>query len=229
MLQANEVDMYKAIKDAIIEQKLRPNMQLVEDVLAESFGVSRTPVRNVLRRLASEKLVTVIPYKGTFVACPSIYEAKEVFEMRRVLEAAAIKKVSRTLTEDQFDQLHKLLQKEHEAHRDGDLLGALRITGDFHLRIGEFAGNYYFFRYLEELISLTYVIIAFYGMRKNVYCHEHEHILQAMKEGNGELAEKLMIDHLKDIESTLDFGENGTQSNSLADIFKSRGYAGTRK
>ncbi len=98
MLQANEIEIYKAIKDAIIQQKLRPNMQLVEEVLADSFGVSRTPVRNVLRRLASEKLVTVIPYKGTFVACPSIHEAKEVFEMRRVLEAGAIRKVCRTLS-----------------------------------------------------------------------------------------------------------------------------------
>ncbi|MFD0694651.1 GntR family transcriptional regulator [Paenibacillus sp. GCM10027628] len=229
MLQANEADMYKAIKDAIIEQKLRPNMQLVEDVLAESFGVSRTPVRNVLRRLASEKLVTVIPYKGTFVSCPSIHEAREVFEMRRVLESAAIRKVSRTMSEAQHFQLLTLLQDEHEAHLQGDLLGALRITGEFHLRIGEYAGNYYYFRYLEELISLTYVIIAFYGMRKNVYCHDHERILRAMKQGDEEQAARLMVDHLSEIELFLDFEEKDAQPNSLADIFKSKGFAGVRK
>jgi DNA-binding GntR family transcriptional regulator len=229
MLQANEIEIYKAIKDAIIQQKLRPNMQLVEEVLADSFGVSRTPVRNVLRRLASEKLVTVIPYKGTFVACPSIHEAKEVFEMRRVLEAGAIIKVCRTLSDEQFDQLKVMLEEEHEAHKQGDLLGALRITGDFHLRIAELAGNYYYYSYLEELISLTYVIIAFYGMRKTVYCHDHEDILQAIKQGDEQLAESLMVHHLKDIEDSLDFEESGTKLNSLADIFKTRSLAELKK
>lgn len=229
MLQANEAEIYKAIKEAIIEQKLRPNRQLVEEVLAESFGVSRTPVRNVLRRLASEKLVTVIPYKGTFVACPSIHEAKEVFEMRSVLEASAIKKVCRTLTEPQYQQLKMMLEEEHEAHRQGDLLGALRITGDFHLRIAELAGNYYFYRYAEELISLTYVIIAFYGLKKNVYGHDHKQILQAIKAGNENLAERLMVEHLKEIEDSLDFEESEAQPTSLADIFKSKAYAIAKK
>ncbi|MFE5322757.1 GntR family transcriptional regulator [Paenibacillus sp. NPDC056579] len=229
MLQASEADIYRAVKDAIIEQKLRPNMQLVEDVLAESFGVSRTPVRNVLRRLAGEKLVTVIPYKGTFVSCPTIHEAREVFEMRRVLEAAAIKKVCGTLSEAQFQQLRSMLEEEHEAHRQGDPLGALRITGDFHLRIGELAGNYYYYRYLEELISLTYVIIAFYGLRKQVYCHDHGQILAVMKQGDALAAERLMVDHLKEIEASLEFEQTEGSANSLADIFRSFGYAGARK
>ncbi|OCT11786.1 GntR family transcriptional regulator [Paenibacillus pectinilyticus] len=229
MLQANELEMYTAIKDAIIEQKLRPNMQLVEEVLAESFGVSRTPVRNVLRRLASEKLVTVIPYKGTFVACPSAHEAKEVFEMRRVIEAAAIRKASSKLTEEQFSQLAIMLDDEHEAHHQGDLLGALRITGDFHLRIAEIAGNYYYYRYLEELVSLTYVIIAFYGMKKNRYCHDHEQILTALRDGNVDDAENFMVEHLREIEASLDFEEHEAKTQSLTDIFKSRSHAPLRR
>ncbi|UUZ92012.1 GntR family transcriptional regulator [Paenibacillus sp. P25] len=221
MLQATETEIYKAIKDAITQQKLRPNRRLVEDVLAESFGVSRTPIRNVLRRLASEKLVTVIPYKGTFVSCPTVHEAKEVFEMRRVLEAAAIKKVCRTLTAEQFVQLKRSLEEEHEAHVQGDVFGALRITGDFHLRIAELAGNFYYYRYLEELISLTYVIIAFYGNRQHMYCHDHERILTAIRQGDDGLAERLMTDHLRQIEAYLDFREAATEPRSLADIFKS--------
>ncbi|NHN31889.1 GntR family transcriptional regulator [Paenibacillus agricola] len=222
MLQANENEIYKAIKDAIIEQKLRPNMQLVEDVLAESFGVSRTPVRNVLRRLASEKLVTVVPYKGTFVACPTIHEAKEVFEMRRILESAAIKKVCSTLTDQQFHQLESMLDEEHEAHKQGDFLGGLRISGDFHLSIAKLSGNNYQYRYLEELVSVTYIIIAFYGTRKMVYCQDHKKILVAIRNGNAELAESLMMEHLKEIEAVLDYEEADTNPKSLADIFKSK-------
>ncbi|HZG85810.1 GntR family transcriptional regulator [Paenibacillus sp.] len=220
MSQANETEIYKAIKEAIIQQKLRPNMQLVEDVIAESFGVSRTPVRNVLRRLAIEKLVTVIPYKGTFVSCPTVEEAKEVFEMRRVLEAAAIRKVCHRLTEEQFRQLELVLEEEEEFHRQGDWFGALRITGDFHLKIAEMAGNFYFYRYLEELVSLTYVIIAFYGKRHSIFCQDHKRILHAMRLGDEHLSERLMTDHLKEIEAELDFGEAGAAPASLNDIFR---------
>lgn len=228
MLQASELEIYKAIKDAIIEQKLRPNMQLVEDVIADSFGVSRTPVRNVLRRLASEKLAKVIPYKGTYVSCPTIEEAREVFEMRRVLEAAVIRKVCRNFTNEQHEQLQNLLEEEHEAHRQGDFFGALRITGDFHLRIAEMAGNFYYFRYLEELVSLTFVIIALYGRRQRVYCHDHREILKAIRQGDESLAERIMVHHLKEIEAQLDFEESEAQAKSLYDIFKSGVYASAK-
>ncbi|AJY74645.1 GntR family transcriptional regulator [Paenibacillus beijingensis] len=222
MSQANEAEIYREIKQAIIEQKLRPNMQLVEDVIAESFGVSRTPVRNVLRRLALEKLVKVIPYKGTFVSCPTVEEAKEVFEMRRVLEASAIRKLCHRLTDEQFQQLKQLLEEEHKIHIQGDMFGSLRITGDFHLKIAEMAGNFYYYRFLEELVSLTYVIIAFYGKRQTSFCHDHEQILLAIKQGDEHLAEQLIVEHLKQIETDLDFDDEHANPMNLSDIFKSR-------
>lgn len=222
MSQANEAEIYREIKRAIIEQKLRPNMQLVEDVIAESFGVSRTPVRNVLRRLAHEKLVTVIPYKGTFVSCPTIEEAKEVFEMRRVLEASAIRKLCHRLTDEQFQQLKLMLDEEHKLYIQGDVFGTLRITGDFHLKIAEMAGNFYYYRFLEELVSLTYVIIAFYGKRQTSFCHDHKDILMAIKEGKEQLAEHLIIEHLKQMEADLDFDDKHASPMNLSDIFKSR-------
>jgi DNA-binding GntR family transcriptional regulator len=228
MSPANEAEIYREIKEAIIQQKLRPNMQLVEDVIAESFGVSRTPVRNVLRRLAMEKLVTVIPYKGTFVACPSIEEAKEVFEMRRVLESAAIRKICHSLTEEQFDQLRLLSEEEHEMHRQGDFLGVLRISGDFHLKIAEMTGNDYCLRYLEELVSLTYVINAFYGKRMT-FCNDHEQILTAIKQGDEDLAENLMVEHLKQIERSLDFDGMDVNPKSLGEIFKARETSDLKK
>ncbi|ANY67408.1 GntR family transcriptional regulator [Paenibacillus sp. BIHB 4019] len=217
---ANELDIYIAIKDAIIQQKLRPSMQLVEEVIAESFGVSRTPVRNVLRKLAGEKLVTVIPYKGTFVACPTVDEAKEVFEMRRVIEASSVKKASGKLTADQLGQLNKLLDEEHQAHHNGDPLLALRLSGNFHLKIAEFTGNNYYYRYLEELISLTYVIIALYGMSKHMHCSDHRRLVLLIEQGDAVQAERLMIEHLKEIEDTLQFEEKGTAPQSLSEVFR---------
>lgn len=222
MIQSNEADIYKTIKQAILQQKLRPNMQLVEDVIAESFGVSRTPVRNVLRRLAYEKLVTIIPHKGTFVSCPAIADAKEVFEIRRVLEAAAARQACQRVDAEQIDRLYSLIEEEHEAHAQGDMFDVLQISGDFHLKIAEIAGNSYYIRYLEELISLTYVIIAFYGYKQLMYCSSNEHmqILNAIRQKDESSAERLIVEHLTLIEQSLDFDEAEDVPTSLVDIFK---------
>lgn len=222
MIQSNESEIYKTIKQAILQQKLRPNMQLVEDVIAESFGVSRTPVRNVLRRLAYEKLVTIIPHKGTFVSCPAVSDAKEVFEMRRVLEAAAIRQACGRVNDEQLYRLQALIDEEREAHAQGDMFGVLQISGDFHLKIAEIAGNSYYHRYLEELISLTYVIIAFYGHRQLMCCScdEHAHILSALQARDEQAAEQRLVEHLTLIEQSLDFDEAEEMPKSLTDIFK---------
>ncbi|MGF7034931.1 DNA-binding GntR family transcriptional regulator [Paenibacillus mucilaginosus] len=221
MAPEQETEIYKAIKQAIIEQKLRPNTQLVEEVVAESFGVSRTPVRNVVRRLASEKLVTIIPYKGAFVSCPTIQEAKEVFDMRRVLESAVIHKVCKLLTEEQYGQLEKLLDDEREAQGKGDIFGAIQITGDFHLKLAGFSGSSYYSRFLEELVSLTYVIIALYGEQKTKCCQDHRTILYYIRSGDAEKAERAMLAHLREMEEALRFDQAGNQSLSLTEIFKS--------
>ncbi|MGG1658487.1 GntR family transcriptional regulator [Brevibacillus sp. NRS-1366] len=222
MIQSNESEIYKTIKQAILQQKLRPNMQLVEDVIAESFGVSRTPVRNVLRRLAYEKLVTIIPNKGTFVSCPAVMEAKEVFEMRRVLEAAAIRQACNRVNDEHLHRLQSLIDEEQEAHAQGDMFGVLQISGDFHLKIAEIAGNSYYHRYLEELISLTYVIIAFYGHKQLMCCSsdEHSHILSALQQRDEHAAEQRIARHLTLIEQSLDFDEAEDMPTSLTDIFK---------
>ncbi|MFB5679198.1 GntR family transcriptional regulator [Paenibacillus terreus] len=219
-MPASESEIYTAVKDAIIGQRLRPNMQLVEEDIAESFGVSRTPVRNVFRRLAAEKLVSVVPYKGTFVWCPTVIESKEVFEMRRVLEAAAIRQICGKLDEVERQHLTRMLEEELEANVRGDLFGALRISGDFHLRIAQMTGNSYYSKYLEELISLSYVIIAFYGGKKPTHCDHHKQILSAIERGDGQLAAELMTLHLQEVEDVLDYGGLWETPGTLADIFK---------
>jgi DNA-binding GntR family transcriptional regulator len=222
MSQPNETEIYKKIKQAIIQQKLRPNMQLVEDVLAESFGVSRTPVRNVLRQLAYEKLVVIIPRKGTFVSCPTVEEAKEVFEMRRILEPTSIQKVCNHLSEEQISQLKSMIDEESAAHSKGDFLEAIKIAGNFHLEIARYTENSYYYRYLEELISLTYVILAYYGRSHLEHCNSNEHldILNALQMRDGNVAKEIMLNHLTNMELSLDFNESTSDLKSLADIFK---------
>ncbi|MGG3799625.1 DUF6788 family protein [Metabacillus fastidiosus] len=222
-VSVSEEEIYHKIRQAILFQKLRPNMQLVEEGIAEVFGVSRTPIRNVFRRLAHEKLVTIIPNKGTFIYCPTVNESKDICEARRVLEAVVVRKASNQLNEEQFQKLELFIEEECAAQIEADFFKRLRLTCDFHLSIAEMVGNPYYYRYLEELISLTFVIYSFYGPRETVCCsHEHIEILNAMKKRDENLAEHLMTTHLKHLESEFDFDNKHIiqESNSLEDIFK---------
>ena len=77
------------LRKEIVEMRLRPGQRLVERELIDSFGVSRTTIREALRGLAAEGLVTTIPQKGAIVAIPSAKAAAEVYEVRALLEGAA--------------------------------------------------------------------------------------------------------------------------------------------
>lgn len=220
LMNSKEIEIYKKIKQAIIHQKLRPNIQLVEKEIAESFGVSRTPVRNVLRRLSYERLVRIIENKGAFVSCSSIEEAKEVFEMRRILEAQAVRKACRLSTEEQLCELEKIVEEELNIYQQVDYIEAIQMSGEFHLKIAEMAGNSYFYQYLEDLISLTYVIISIYGrgQEEKCSCRIHLHIFNAIKQRDEELAEKLSVEHLREIEDNLHFSEEIQIPTSLSEI-----------
>lgn len=214
-----ELEIYRDIKLAITQHKLLPNMQLVEDALAEAFGVSRTPIRNVLRRLAMEKLVTVIPYRGAFVSCPSVEEARAVFEMRRVIESSMIRKLCGIVVPEQVAQLKALVKEELYASHSGDVVGALDVTVDFHLKLAEMADNAYYYHFLEELISLTAVIIALYGTNQS-FCHDHEDLVGAIGRRDADQASKIMTDHLLQIEHSLNFAISTTNVMNLSEIFQ---------
>jgi GntR family transcriptional regulator, trigonelline degradation regulator len=87
------------LRRAIVEMRLKPEQRLVERELIEQTGVSRTTIREVLRQLAAEGLVTTIPHKGTVVAAPSVERAAELYEVRAVLEGMAARQFAERATD----------------------------------------------------------------------------------------------------------------------------------
>ena len=77
----------EALTRAIVEHRLQPGTKLAEQKLADHFGVSRTLVRQALFQLSQNRLITLEPARGAFVAAPSVDEARQVFAVRRMLEA----------------------------------------------------------------------------------------------------------------------------------------------
>lgn len=94
-----------ALRTAILDFQLRPGQRLVERELIEQLGVSRTTVREALRELTSEGLVTVVPQRGAVVSAPSLAEAEDMYDIRAVLESVLVERFVERATDEQLDRL----------------------------------------------------------------------------------------------------------------------------
>src|ERR1700728_3165011 len=106
---------HERIWSAIVDHSLPPETRLVESELCEIFGVGRTRVRQVLQRLAHERVVTLMRNRGAMVAKPNVREAREVFAARRVIEAHIVETFIKSATRKDMNRLHDHLAREHEA------------------------------------------------------------------------------------------------------------------
>ena len=107
------------LRQAIVEMRLKPEQRLVERELIEQTGVSRTTIREVLRQLAAEGLVTTIPHKGTVVASPSIESAAELYEVRAVLEGMAARQFAERATDLHMRALRRAFEGIEKRARSG--------------------------------------------------------------------------------------------------------------
>ncbi len=113
---ANVTDqIVEAVTTAIVERRLMPGTHLVEQQIADLFSVSRTVVRQALNRLSRDRLVTLEPARGAVVAMPSIDEARQVFQVRRLLEGGMVRALAAQITDAQVARLRAHLRSEQSA------------------------------------------------------------------------------------------------------------------
>ena len=198
-------DMYEKIYVAILEHRLHPGTKLVEERMAEIFGVSRARVREVLARLAHEQIVELYPQRGAYVAKPSIEQAADVFEARRLIEPALVRRLVETLTPEKVARLRRHQELEVDARRRDDKRAIVRLSGEFHTLLADLAGNTSLARSMRELSTLTCLVIFLYDAPTATSCRadEHSQILDAVAKRDSARAEKLMLEHLDHIESSL--------------------------
>ena len=197
---------HERVLNAILEHRLRPGTQLVEERLAAVFGVSRTKIRHALARLAHDGLVTVFPNRGAFVSSPTPDEVHEVFEARRLVEPAVVRRLAGKVTPQLVRRLRDHVRQENAARKAGDRRAMLRLTGEFHLLLAEMAGNRVLARTMREVEPLTALAIVHYEAPEALACPEDEHgsLVDAIEAGSAERAAKLMLEHLDHVESALD-------------------------
>ena len=198
-------EIYEKVYVAILEHRLPPGTKLVEERLADIFGVSRARIREVLSRLAHERVVELFPQRGAFVAKPSIEQALDVFEARRLIEPAVTRRLVETLTPEKLERLRQHAALEHDARRREDKRAVVRLSGEFHSLAAELAGNTALARSMRELSVLTCLMIFLYDAPTAISCRadEHDQIIDAIARRDAAKAEKLMLEHLAHIESSM--------------------------
>ena len=107
-----------------MDHSLPPETRLVESELCAIFGLGRTRLRQVLQRLAHERVVTLMRNRGATVAKPSIAEARDVFAARRVIESNLVETFIKSATRKDMKQLHEHLAREEDAWRNHDVFGS---------------------------------------------------------------------------------------------------------
>ncbi len=198
-------EIYEKIYTAIVEHRLHPGTKLVEERLAEIFLVSRARIREVLGRMAHEQIVELFPQRGAYVARPTIEQAMHVFEARRLIEPAVLRRLIENLTPERVARLRQHQELEQDARRRDDKRAIVRLSGEFHILIAEQAGNSALARQMRELATLTCLIIVLYDAPTASTClaDEHSKIIEAIAHRDVSRAESLMLEHLQHIEQSL--------------------------
>lgn len=192
------------ITESILAKQLAPGTRLGEQQLADLFGVSRTLIREALMRLATRGIVMVSARRGWFVIEPTASEAREAFEARRVIELGLLRH-ARPLSTQAITQLREHIAREQAAIAGDDVGARSYLLGDFHVCLCECLGNSLLSDTLRDLTARTTLTAMLRQSSSQAVdsCEDHVHIVAALESGDIDEAERLMLEHLQVVESTL--------------------------
>lgn len=204
-LQTTTRRIAEAITAAIVERRLMPGTKLAEQKIADIFKVSRTIVRQALHQLSRDKLVTLEQARGARVAQPSVEEARQVFEVRHMLESAMIKRAATELTPQHIAELRTHLRDEQAAVARTDVPGRTQLLADFHVVLARMLGNDALADILRELVSRSSLISLMYQSAHSAEHSfaEHGAIVDALEKRDARAAVRLMEGHLQNVERNL--------------------------
>lgn len=204
-LTADESTIHRVISDALLSARIAPGAPLREVALAAVFGVSRERIRKVLQRLGNERLLDLLPNRGAFAAAPTLDQAREIYEARRILEGGIAGFLAQTLDPSGAAQLAAHVKKEERAARNGDRAESIRLSGQFHLLLAQATGSALIERELQHLVSRTSMLVALFEPARAMRCacEEHADILAALNAGDCGRAMGAMTRHLALIETRL--------------------------
>jgi DNA-binding GntR family transcriptional regulator len=213
---------YAGLNEAILSHRLVPGTKLPEDELAAIYSVSRTMVRSALQALAHDRLVTLEPNRGAFVAQPSKKEAREVFEARALIEPRVAALAAEIARPADVARLRRHLEEEDEAVRAGHDSVAIALSARFHVAIAAIADHSILTEFVTDLVSRSSLIVALYWRRRDTTCESRAHhaLVEAIARHQPRNASELMTGHLADLLSGLDLTLSDIKPKSLAEMLR---------
>jgi len=188
------------LKDMIMAGEIKEGDKINENELCVFMGISKTPLREALRVLSAEKIIKLVPNKGSYVCKPTIEEIKEMFDVMSVLEGICARTATGKMTDSNFARLEKLHEKLEESFQRRDQKNYIKFNNVYHIFLQEVAGN----ETLNQII---------YGLRQKILLYrfkslnlpgrfeesiqEHRELLKVFQERDPEKAEILIKTHLK--------------------------------
>ena len=195
---------YEELKRQILVGEIAPGTRMMEVELAEDMGVSRTPVREAIRKLEKEGMVTIEPRKGAYASNISIKDMVDVLEVRQGLEAMAAAIASEKITQAQKEELQTVVDQYREAVEAENVEKMIQYDQKFHMLIVTYSGNKTLtqvFSTVQELaLRFRYIYYDDFNRYENMP-NEHQEIENAIMSGDSEkarIAADLHVARLKD-------------------------------
>lgn len=197
---------YKFIKQDILEGKFEPNSRLTQEVMGELYQTSRTPVREAFRKLERDGLVERVPQGGVKVVAISIETIEEVYGVRTVLESYAVELACERISDKQLEKIGQIkkdadaILKSGELSRENKLKELFKLNSSFHRKINEASGNAYLVKVIGEMNNSVMLGRAA-GLRKNNEWNEiwkeHGEIISCLRKKDKAACAQLMRKHIE--------------------------------
>ena len=213
---------YGAIRRAMHLGRLAAGTKLQEPVLARVLKVSRERVRKALHRLVHEGWLTAVPNRGTFVPSLTVDEMREIYDVRSMLEAAIVRRLSESHSAASAKRLKAHIAEERAALKIDDRGRAFELSGEFHILLAELCGNDELTKLLRSLLTRSTMHFSLAAPEQLHNCagpHDHGDIAEAILNGKAEKASKLMLTHLVGLVALQSTRPTGQKPVSLEESF----------
>lgn len=197
---------YESLKESILNGSLKPGEKLMESRIAEDLGVSRTPVREAIRKLEKEKYVKMIPRKGAYVEDLTMEDILEVLEIRIVLEGLASKLAARNISDEMKDRIRKNMKNFDNASSELDRKELISLDEKFHHIIYQSSGNKKLNEIVRELQDQFQRFRLSYFNELSSYmklANSHNKLYQAIIDGDEKAAEEYAKEHIEEIRDNI--------------------------
>ena len=190
-----------SLRESILNGYFEPGEKLDQDQIATELNVSRTPIREALKVLASEGFVDILSYRGAYIPRFSRKDVQDVYEVRSVIEFELVRLAVPLISEEGVKHLEDILKQDSEAFQTGADRNHYKSDWEFHNTIASYCNNKILKEILDNLNNRIIRVRSFALHQPGTHLHksnnEHLEILEAIRARNAGKAAQLMRKHLR--------------------------------